>query len=58
MQKLYFNKTLQVAYTHVHAYMWAPLPQGSQWFCYVLYIPEVTNGYVTRVVAECVVTNQ
>ena len=24
------NKRLQVAYTHAHAYMWAPVPQGSQ----------------------------
>ena len=24
------NKRLQVAYTHAHVYMWAPVPQGSQ----------------------------
>ena len=24
------NKRLQVAYTHAHAYMWPPVPQGSQ----------------------------
>ena len=24
------NKRLQVVYTHVHAYIWAPVPQGSQ----------------------------
>ena len=23
------NKRLQVAYTHAHAYMWPPVPQGS-----------------------------
>ena len=52
------NKRLQVAYTHAHAYMWAPVPQGSKWFFCVLYIPDVTISYVTRVVAECAVTNQ
>ena len=49
------NKRLQVAYTQVHVYMWAPVPQGCQWFFCVLYIPEATFSYVTRVVAECVV---
>ena len=52
------NKRLQVAYTHAHAYTWAPVPQGSQWYIVVLYIPDVTIGYVTLVVAVCVVTNQ
>ena len=35
------NKRLQVAYTHAQAYMWAPVPQGSQWYFCVLYIPDV-----------------
>ena len=52
------NKRLQVAYTHAHAYMWALVPQGNQWYFAVLYIPDVTIGYVTRAVAACVVTNQ
>ena len=52
------NKRLQVAYTHAHAYMSALVPQGSQWYFGVLYIPDVTIGYVTRVVAECAVMNQ
>ena len=52
------NKRLQVAYTHAHAYMSAPVPQGSQWYFGVLYIPDVTIGYVTRVVAACAVMNQ
>ena len=48
----------QVAYTHAHAYIWAPVPQGSRWFFCVLYIPDVTIIYVTRLVVECVMTNQ
>ena len=32
--------------------------QGSQCYFGVLYIPDVTIGYVTLVVATCVVTNQ
>ena len=52
------NKRPQVAYTHAHAYMWAPVPQGSQWYFGVLYIPDMTIGYVTLAVAVCVVTNQ
>ena len=44
--------------THAHAYMWAPVPSGSQLYIGVLYIPDVTIGYVTLVVAECAVTNQ
>ena len=52
------NKRLQVAFTHAHAYMWALVPQGSQWYFCVLYIPDVTIGYVTRAVAACVVMNQ
>ena len=50
------NKRLQVAYTHAHACIWAPVPQGSQLYSFVLYIPDVTIGYVTRVVAACAVT--
>ena len=38
--------------------MWAPVPQGSQLYIGVLYIPDVTIGYVTLVVAACSVTNQ
>ena len=56
--KINYNKRLQVAYTHAHAYVWAPVPQGSQWYFGALYIPDVTIGYVTLVVAACVVTNQ
>ena len=41
------NKRLQVAYTHAHVNMWAPVPQGSQWYIGVLYIPDVTTGYIT-----------
>ena len=52
------NKRLQVAYTHAHAYMWALIPQGSQWYFGVLYITDVTIGYVTPVVAACAVMNQ
>ena len=52
------NKRLQVAYTHAHAYMSALVPQGSQRYFGVLYIPDVTIGYVTRVVAACAVMNQ
>ena len=52
------NKRLQVALTHAHAYIWAPVPEGSQWYISVLYIPDMTIGYVTLVVAACVVTNQ
>ena len=52
------NKRLQVAYTHAHAYMWAPVPQGSRWYFGVLYILDMTIGYVTRVVAACAVMNQ
>ena len=52
------NKRLQVAYTHAHACMWPPVPQGSQWYFSVEYIPDVTMTYVTRLVAESVVTNQ
>ena len=52
------NKRLQVAYTHAHAYVWAPVPQGSQWYFGALYIPDMTIGYMTLVVAACVVTNQ
>ena len=33
------NKRLQVAYTHAHAYMWHPVPQGSWRFFCLLYIP-------------------
>ena len=54
----YLNKRLQVAYTHARAYMWAPVPQRSQWYFCVLYKPDVTIGYVTQVVAACVVTGQ
>ena len=49
---------MQVAYTHAHADMWPPVPQGSRWFFCVLYIPDMTISYVMRVVAECVVKNQ
>ena len=55
------DKRLQVAFTHAHAYMWAPVPQGSQvYFLYlkVLYLPDVTIGHVTREVAAFDVTNQ
>ena len=52
------NRRLQVAYTHVHAYMWAPVQQGSRRFFCELYIPDVTISYVTRVLAECFVTHQ
>ena len=52
------NKRLQVAYTHAHAFMCAPVPQRSQLYIGVLYIPDVTIGYVTLVVAACAVTNQ
>ena len=47
------NKRLQVAYTHAHAHMRDPVPQGSRWFSWVLYIYNVTISYVTRVVAVC-----
>ena len=49
---------LQVAYTHAHAYVCTPVPQGSQLYIGVLYIPDVAIGYVTLVVAACAVTNQ
>ena len=52
------NKRLQVAYTHAHAYMSALVPQGSQWYFGVIYIPDVTIGYVTLVVAAYAVMNQ
>ena len=54
--ELQSNKRLQVAYTHAHAYMWAPVPQGSLWLFCILYYVAIT--YVMRVVAECVVTIQ
>ena len=53
-----YNKRFQVAYTHAHAYMWPPVPQGGLRLFSVLYIPDVTITYVTRIVAECVVTIQ
>ena len=56
--KLFANKRLQVAYTHAHAYMWAPVPQGNRRFLGVLYIPDVTISYVTKIVGECLVTYQ
>ena len=56
--QLIWNKRLQVAYTHAHAYMSALVPQGSQYYFSVLYIPDVTIAYVTLVVAACAVMNQ
>ena len=47
-----------VAYTHAHAYMSALVPQGSQCYFGLLYIPDVTIGYVTLVVTACAVMNQ
>ena len=52
MLNLEEEQTLQVAYTHGHAYMGAPVPQGSRCFFCVLYISDVTISYVTRVVVS------
>ena len=52
------HKRLRVAYTHVHAYMWAPVPQGSLRFFCVLHKPDVNIRYITRVVEESVVMHQ
>ena len=55
---LYLKQEAPSSLYHAHAYMWAPVPQGSLWFFCVLYTPDINISYVMGVVAECVVMHQ